>query len=133
MCENSEDKKLVPLSKFLVYKSLKQADIEDDIVEVSISGAKNTKIDANISNDDYIELVDDGSKYYYKPTKGQLKAKDLKVYYFKFCSNIATTKYMYGICCKDCYHTIKSKNSHKKVSSNNSISSNELDQSEESD
>lgn len=122
LCEYSELKKFIPLSKQIVKEVLMSVGNDDDIVEVSIDGARHTVLSADISNDDYIEMCAGDTKYYYKPTKGQLKAKDLKIHYVEFCKNLASITYEEFNCCKSCFNDNKKK---KKMHSKEDTSSNE--------
>lgn len=134
LCQHCEQKQFVPTSKKGTYDTLKEhGTFDDDLVQVTVKGARALLVNADITNKEYIEF-DDGTKFYYNPQRGQNKARDLKVVFMSYCSNQAQTSYQKQFYCLDCYYKVK--NSHKAppvLESSESESSNESKHSGDSD
>ena len=112
LCEYSESKSIVPHSKSMIVNKFEVDRVDlDDLVEVDIHGNRGLEMEATIEYDQYIMLESDNTKkFYYKPQRGQLKAKDLKVHYVYYCPNPAKLQRHDGSkYCIECYNNHKSK------------------------
>lgn len=109
LCDSFMDIKIIPRSHKQIKYFMKEIDNEEIIVKVLFPGG--CKEEADISENEYISLLSDDSRYYYKHERGYLKARDLRLLLRKYCKNdgiieINGTKY-----CEECYK--KNKNSPK--------------------
>jgi hypothetical protein len=107
LCESFMDVKIIPRSYKQIKYFMKEIDNEETTVKVLFPGGCTEE--ADISENEYISLLSDDSKYYYKHERGYLKAKDLKLLLRKYCKNngiidINNIKY-----CEECHN--KNKNS----------------------
>lgn len=105
LCDSFENVKVIPRSHKQIKYFMKEIDNEETIVKVLFPGG--CVEEADISEDDYILLLSDDSKFYYNYKRGDFKAKDLKLLLRKYCKNesvieIGNTKY-----CEECYMKIK--------------------------
>lgn len=101
LCDSFVNVKIIPRSHKQIVYFMKQIDNEETTVEVLFPGG--CVEEADISESEYISLLSDDSRYYYKYERGDLKAKDLRLLLRKYCKNngiieIDGTKY-----CEDCY------------------------------
>ncbi len=107
-CIESSVKFIPRTHKFLTHM-LKTNDIDETYVDIILPGSNNVFEEADISNEEYIEIISDETKYYYEPIKGQLKTKHIKIVLNKSCSNVGEIEYKNSIYCKECYEKIGSK------------------------
>lgn len=103
LCETYEDVKIVPRSIQHVRSLMTSIGNQDDIVSISLVGGSKCVEDADISNDEYIVLVSDGTKYMYNPSKGEKKVKDIRLHLRKYCQNVSGVEYTGNKYCEDCY------------------------------
>ena len=106
-CSTFKEIKIIPRSwDYLVYIMDKYEINKEDNVDIFLPGG--SVEEGDIKNEDYIELVSDGKKYYYQPEKKQLNTKNLKIILPAYCIK---KPYMFRIdtktyYCEDCYEKI---------------------------
>lgn len=105
LCESYKKVKIIPRSYKHIKYFMRDIDNEETIVNICFPGGCTEE--ADISNDEYILLLSDDSKYYYKYERGDLKAKDLRLLLKKYCKNNGKINIDGVIYCKDCYKNIK--------------------------
>jgi len=105
LCETFEEIKIVPRSYKHIKSVMASMDNEDDNVDVYMAGGHIEE--ANIANSDYIILLSDNCRYYYKPVKGHPKAKDLKIILKRYCQNESIINVRDIKYCEDCYKKLK--------------------------
>ena len=108
-CETNIDIKIEPRSYKHVKEILKTLGYSDTyIVDVCVKGNSSIYMEeANIENNDYIELCIDNVKYYYEKTKGNKHVSELKILLKKFCKNNSVIESRGVKYCEDCYKKIK--------------------------
>ncbi len=95
---------------------LDKYNIDELWVDVVLPGSSNVTEEADISNEDYIEMVADESRYYYEPekreegTKRKLSARTLKVVIDTSCLEIGKIKANGSHYCEECYKKTGVKN-----------------------
>lgn len=105
LCEKFTDIKVSPRSYQHLRSVMNSLNNEDDTVQVYLAGGLTEE--ADISNEYYISLNSDNSRFYYNPKRGQRKSEDLKIMLRKYCQNNSIIKYD-GICyCEECYKNLK--------------------------
>jgi len=105
LCETSKEIKVEPRNKKHLKTIMKQLNNEDDIVQVCLAGGSIEE--AHIDNVDYILLDSDNSRFYYRPERGQYRAKNLKVILRSYCENHSTVKVGNVHYCEECYKKLK--------------------------
>ncbi len=108
-CDFYKNLKIIPRSHKQIKHIMKENDNEETIVDVQFPGGCVEQ--ADITESGFILLLSDNSKYFYKPQRGDLKAKDLKVLIRKYCKNSGTIEMNEEKYCEDCYK--KNKNNPK--------------------
>ncbi len=108
MCLTKKEVKFVPRSKEHIDSMLEKLGYEStETVEVLCEGG--VIIDGDKSNESYIELNTDKTKFYYASIKGQHKIKEIKVKLIDFCKRkpiiLLTDEYF----CKECYVSLAKK------------------------
>jgi hypothetical protein len=104
-CDNFQELKVVPRNYKHIKSVMKSLDNEDNLVEVFMTGG--FVEEADISEQYYITLLSDNSKYYYNAKKGDYKAKDLKVILRRYCSNDPIITARGANYCEGCYKKLK--------------------------
>ena len=108
LCSIEKEIKITPRSKEHVNAIIGKLNYDDcDSAEAYLQGGG--KEDADITHDDYIELILDGTKLYYEPEKGQAKAKSIRLIFVQFCDNPALISFKDEKYCKDCYKKVSKK------------------------
>jgi hypothetical protein len=105
LCETFKEIKVVPRSYKHIKTIMSSLGNEDDAVQVYLSGG--CIEEADISNDDYITLNSDNSRFYYSPKRGQNRAKDLKVILREYCQHISVIYHGETKYCEECYKKLK--------------------------
>lgn len=95
LCSMKTPIKIEPRSYKHLMSVMKQLNTSGTTVDVMIKNSVGLVEEADISDDQYICLLSDDSKYYYHDEKARLKAKQLRVLLTKFCDNPAVVR------CKD--------------------------------
>jgi hypothetical protein len=104
-CSRQDTHKIVPRS----YKHLKlvmdQYNIYDDIV-IAHTDSNNIDEEADITNEHYINILTDDTKYFYEKIKNEKNVCELKLVLTHFCNNKAVVNYMGVDYCEECYKKI---------------------------
>jgi len=106
LCETFEELKIIPRSYKHLKSILKSMNNHDDSIEVYTKGG--ILEEADISDEEYIELASDSCKFYYSDTKkkNQHSVKELKVKIIKYCYNNCEVNYKGLRYCEDCFKKI---------------------------
>lgn len=104
MCETEKYVTIIPRSYKHVHLIMRDLGYEDDIVDVKITGGSIEE--ANISNEDYILLLSDDTKYFYNQTSKN-KALDLRIKLRKYCDKKSLIRYNDVNYCEECYKQLK--------------------------
>lgn len=107
-CISQKDVKFVPRSVEHI-KNMMAKLVYEDTNSVDILCEGGVVITGDISNEDYIEINGDQSKFYYKSIRGQGKVKDIKVILVDFCKREPIISVNEETYCKDCYITLAKK------------------------
>ena len=104
-CEVYSDVKIVPRSYKHLRTIMNSLKVVGNQVDVCIKGnTGGLAEEADITNEDYIRIVSDSSKYYYNPvSRTDLRAKDLKVVLRKYCPEEAVVHARGLLYCEACY------------------------------
>lgn len=95
---------------------LDKYDVKELWVDVVLPGSSNVTEEADITNEEYIEMVADESRYYYEPekreegSKRKLNAKNLKIVIDTSCLEIGNIKANGSHYCEECYKKAGIKN-----------------------
>ena len=105
LCDTYETIKVTPRSYKHIRSVMNNMGNEDDLVNVYMVGG--LVEEADLSDHKCVTILSDDYKYYYKPTRGQPKAKNIKIILKRYCQDnsiitIDGTKY-----CEECYKKIK--------------------------
>lgn len=102
LCGTYRDVKIKPRS----YKHLKgvmsMLGISERFIQVK-TPCNDMEEEADISNQDYIEMTMDNSRYYYANIKGELKARDLRLLFKEYCDEKAKVNVRGTVFCSKCY------------------------------
>ncbi len=107
-CDTSKKIKFTPRSyKHLKYQldKLNNHNVNLDVIIKGTVGELTEE--ADISNNEYIEVLADEEKYYYKPEKGQKKVRDLTVILREYCQHNAVIEARGENYCEECYRKLK--------------------------
>ena len=110
--------KVVPRSKQHVVQILEQFNYETEFVDVYFPGG--FVEEGSTEHDDYIELISDGTKFYYDGTdqcseKGSRKTKNIKLSFENVCPNDPVVAVKDDVYCKECYIKISKKLGYPKL------------------
>lgn len=106
-CSTQDDIKIIPRSREHLIHMMSKLKIREKYIDVYIKNntmTYDTLEEADFSNEDYLELTSDKTKFYYNNQRGKSKAKDLRVYFRKYCHNDAFVCVNGVYYCLDCYH-----------------------------
>lgn len=101
LCETFKEIKVVPRSYKHIKTIMSNMGNEDDIVQVYLAGG--SVEEAELSNNDFITLISDNSRFYYLPKRGQNRAKDLKIILKEYCQCNSVVYYAGCKYCEECY------------------------------
>lgn len=112
-CSTHKVVRLIPRSKDHLLSVLQRLRYEVTSVDVATSARDELLDEGDITEDDYIEVLD-GTRYYYAKTTGQKRTSALRVVLDQFCWKdavvaIGEEKAMY---CEDCYKTLSKRYGH---------------------
>ncbi len=99
-CSTKKDVKITPRSKEHLNYVMMQLKYETTYVDVYTSA--DIVEEGDITSDDFIELPDK-TKYFYSGSRGQYKAKDIKILFVDYCKSDPIIKVNDMYYCKECY------------------------------
>jgi hypothetical protein len=105
-CSTKKDIKFSPRSKEHLEYMMTKLGHQTSYVDVCFGDG--LMEEGDISSNDYIELSDK-SKYYYEGTRGDLKTKNIKLYFEDFCKHFPVIGILENMYCEQCYKNVAKK------------------------
>lgn len=104
-CSKQDTHKIIPRSYKHLRLVMEQYKLYDDIV-IAHTDTNNIDEEADITNENYITILTDDTKYFYDKIKNEKHVSELKLVLTHFCNNKPVVCYMGNNYCEDCYKKI---------------------------